>query len=244
MSTTSIDVAPFSDINFDAKKWINNSLRSSNNNKADKTENKTTTTIITLEQETNTLVTKLQLASEHASQQVGQITDQVIKTMPRILYELKLITDDARATQQGIQQVKLNLNGVELSADDSLEKLRQLHLCKTRMEDCLSALKEAENWNNLETEVIKVIKNNDFEGAATRLQNAQRSLEVLQQMPEYEPRRQLLKKLQDVSYIYIIFIYVLFILYFFMLIFLFLFLIYILFYLFLGKTFRYIACIG
>ncbi|CAO3609177.1 unnamed protein product [Cunninghamella blakesleeana] len=186
MSTTSIDVTPFSDINFDPKKWINKSLSGiNNNNKVNTTENKNPTSTTTLEQETNTLVTKLQLASEYASQQVGQITDHVIKTMPRILYELKLITDDARVTQQ------------ELGTDDSLEKLRQLHLCKTRMEDCLSALKEAENWNNLETEVIKVIKNNDFEGAATRLQNAQRSLEVLQQMPEYEPRRQLLKKLQD-----------------------------------------------
>ncbi|KAI9309100.1 Golgi complex component 7-domain-containing protein [Cunninghamella echinulata] len=201
MPTTSIDVASFSDLNFDVKKWINNSLSSSHNNNnsnndtSENSLNNTTTT--TLEQETNTLVTKLQLASEHASQQVGQINDQVIKSMPRILYELKLITDDAYATQQGIQQVKMNLNNVELGADDSLEKLRQLHLCKTRMEDCLSALKEAENWNNLETEVIKVINNNDFEGAATRLQNAQRSLDVLQQMPEYEPRRQLLKKLQD-----------------------------------------------
>ncbi|CAO3626381.1 unnamed protein product [Cunninghamella echinulata] len=201
MSITFIDVASFSNLNFDVKKWINNSLHSSNNknnSNNDTSENSlNTTTTTTLEQETNTLVTKLQLASEHASQQVGQINDQVIKFMPRILYELKLIADDAYATQQGIQQVKMNLNNVELGADNSLEKLRQLHLCKTRMEDCLSALKEAENWNNLETEVIKVINNNDFEGAATRLQNAQRSLDVLQQMPEYEPRRQLLKKLQD-----------------------------------------------
>ncbi|CAO3587380.1 unnamed protein product [Absidia cylindrospora] len=92
--------------------------------------------------------------------------------MPRILYEIKLITDDAQATKHGIHQVKKNLGGVELGTDGAFDKLRQLHLCKTRMEDCLSALMEAENWNNLESEVSKVMNNNDFEGAESRLQDA------------------------------------------------------------------------
>ncbi|KAI8327600.1 oligomeric Golgi complex subunit 7 [Chlamydoabsidia padenii] len=164
MSTT-IDVACFSDPKFDAKDWINASFRPPN-------DNDDTTTTNTIEQETATMITKLQLASEQASRQVGQLTEQVIKSMPHILYEVKLITEDVRATHEGIQKVKENMGGVDLGTDGALDKLRQLHLCKTRMEDCLSALMEAENWNNLESEVSKVMNNNDFEGAESRLQDA------------------------------------------------------------------------
>ncbi|KAI8086658.1 oligomeric Golgi complex subunit 7 [Halteromyces radiatus] len=176
--STAIDVNAFSDAHFDVKSWINSSLSTSTKNNDDNSPKEEdsvddTSSSPTLEQETATLITKLQLASEQASQQVGVLTDQVIKSMPRIMYDIKLITDDARATQQGIQQVKKNLDMKNKdNNDDTFEKLRQLHLCKTRMEDCLSALMEAENWNNLESEVSKVINNHDFEGAESRLQDA------------------------------------------------------------------------
>jgi hypothetical protein len=174
--STPLDVTCFSDANFNAKAWINASINLPSSNENSDTipslDASPSQSAGSVEQETATMITKLQLASEEASRQVGQLTDQVIKSMPHILYEVKLITDDARATHQGIQKVKENMGGVDLGTDGALDKLRQLHLCKTRMEDCLSALMEAENWNNLESEVSKVMNNNDFEGAESRLQDA------------------------------------------------------------------------
>lgn len=148
-----------------------------------------------------TLVTQLQLSSDEISRKVGQITDNVVKSMPRMLYDLKLITDDAQTTKRGIEQVRQSLlqqqdkNNIE----NVLERLRQLHLVKTRMEKCCTALREAENWNNLEAEASRMIldDNHDYENAAKRLQSAQQSLEVFRYAPEYEQRKALLTDLQN-----------------------------------------------
>ncbi|KAF7726131.1 hypothetical protein EC973_009023 [Apophysomyces ossiformis] len=188
MAPSTVDITTFSDPEFDPKTWIN-ALLESHSSVPD-------STATTTEQDATILVTKLQLASEQTSRKVGQVTDNVIKSMPRILYDLKLISDSAKATKEGVESVKTNLGVVENDTATALEKLRQLHLVKTRMEQCRSALREAENWRNLEAETSR-LTNEDYEGAAARLQSAQQSLDVFQHTPEYEPRRRLLKKLQD-----------------------------------------------
>lgn len=194
-STSKLDIRPFADPDFDAKKWINASLTTRRSNGGTKDA---TNTAVTFEQETTVLVTKLQIASEQVSSNVTQVIDSVVKTMPRLLYDLKLISDDAQATRRGIEQVRKHL---ETSQDDdtdtALEKLRQLHLVKTRMESCCSALREAEDWSNLEVEATRVLEREDYEAAATRLQSAQHSLEVFQHTPEFDRRKELLQRLRE-----------------------------------------------
>ncbi|KAI8390969.1 oligomeric Golgi complex subunit 7 [Radiomyces spectabilis] len=182
MTTPFIDTQCFADENFNVKAWINQTL-----NKCESTAEKDTTV----------LVTQLQLVSDQTSQKVGAITDNVIKTMPRMLYDLKLIAEDARRIKDDIDQVRQNVGGMEGDTAEALEKLRQLHLVKTRMESCRSSLREAENWSNLEEETNAILAKEDWEAAAVRLQSAQQSLDVFQHTPEYEPRSQLLNRLQE-----------------------------------------------
>ncbi|KAI8066540.1 hypothetical protein BC940DRAFT_302406 [Gongronella butleri] len=117
-----------------------------------------------IEQDLTMLATKLQLHSEQTSQQITTLTDQVIRSMPRIVYDLKLVAEDAQGAQKALQEVQQQLNKTQPAIDDdddSLEKLRLLHICKTRMEDSLYALTEAQNWSNLESQVNKALDNID-----------------------------------------------------------------------------------
>ncbi|KAJ8657310.1 hypothetical protein O0I10_006863 [Lichtheimia ornata] len=196
-STAALDTSAFSDPNFDVKGWINATLKSRhpNNSTASTTSN---SHALPSEQDVTILATRLQLSSEQVSRKVGQTTDSVLKSMPRMLYDIKLITDDAQAAKRGIDQVRVHLDSTHNDdTETALSKLEQLHIVKTRMEKCCSALKEAENWSNLEAEATRVLENQDYEGAANRLENAQQSLNVFQHSPEYSRRKELLRRLQQ-----------------------------------------------
>lgn len=196
-STAALDTSAFSNPNFDVKGWINATLKSRhpNNNTASTTKNNHA---LPSEQDVTILATRLQLSSEQVSRKVGQATDTVVKSLPRMLYDIKLITDDAQAAKRGIDQVRAHLDSTHNNdTETALSKLEQLHVVKTRMEKCCSALKEAENWSNLEAEATRVLENQDYEGAANRLENAQQSLNVFQHSPEYDRRKELLRRLQQ-----------------------------------------------
>ncbi|KAI9320667.1 oligomeric Golgi complex subunit 7, partial [Dichotomocladium elegans] len=174
------------------KKWINATLNPLHK-QAD-----TVSEALPSEQEVTVLVTRLQISSDQLSRKVGQVTDGIVKSMPRMLYDLKLITDDAQSAKRGIDQVKVHLDSTQNEdTETALKKLEQLHIVKTRMEKCCQALKEAENWSNLETEATKILEQGDYEAAAGRLQSAKHSLDMFQHSPEYDRRRELLKRLEQ-----------------------------------------------
>ncbi|KAI7849943.1 oligomeric Golgi complex subunit 7 [Circinella umbellata] len=211
MTSTAFDTTAFANPDFDIKSWINNSLKPRQHNNrhqqqqqrediSPSTSNNEKSHQRPSEQEVTVLVTRLQLSSEEASRNVGITTDGVIKSLPRMLYDLKLITDDAQAAKRGIDQVRTHLSTTndDETVNVALKKLQQLHTVKTHMEKCSAALKEAENWSNLEVEATRVLETQDYEGAASRIQNAQHSLNVFfQHTPEFQSRQELLRKLQS-----------------------------------------------
>lgn len=157
----------------------------------------TSNTDISLEQHATMLVTKLQILSQEVSQRLAHTTDVAVKSMPRTLYDLQLMKEDALSTKAGVEAVRNDLLRVENDTSRALERLKQLDLVKNRMEACRAALREAENWSNLESEASRIFAAGDHDRAAVRLQDARRSLNVFQNTPEYEQRRALLEKLQN-----------------------------------------------
>ncbi|KAG2195690.1 hypothetical protein INT47_012911 [Mucor saturninus] len=130
MSMT-VDIKDFSSPQFNAKEWINSVLKPTISINEEDDGGAKDTTI---------LVTKLQMLSESASRQFDQQSTAVIKSMPRILYDLKVISDNATSTHQGVEAVKKNLGLIEGEA--ALDKLRKPHIAKTRMEQCRALLME------------------------------------------------------------------------------------------------------
>ncbi|KAF1807745.1 hypothetical protein FB192DRAFT_1270892 [Mucor lusitanicus] len=141
------DTNDFSDPYFNPKKWINSVLKPATPDTPkdqDDDGGAKNTTI---------LVTKLQIASDATSRQFDQLSSTVIKSMPRILYDLKVISDDAKSTHQGVEAVKKNLGLLEGDTEAALEKLRRPHIAKTRMEECrMLLLEKSDHLNKIKEE--------------------------------------------------------------------------------------------
>ncbi|KAI8647675.1 Golgi complex component 7-domain-containing protein [Parasitella parasitica] len=150
MSSVVIDTNEFSDPDFNPKKWINSVLKPSTvySQKEDDEDGGAKHSTI--------LVTKLQIASDSTSRQFDQLSSSVIKSMPRLLYDLKIIADDAKSTHQGVEAVKKDLGLIEGDTEVALEKLRRPHIAKTRMEECrMLLLEKSDHLNKIKQEQEK-----------------------------------------------------------------------------------------
>ena len=133
MSAVVVNEKDFADPNFDPKKWINtvlkvNSINTSDDAKA--TEEDEESTDMTM------LTTRLQLMSESTSQEFDRLSTQVVKSMPHVLYDLKMLSDNAKLVQNRIEEVRNNLSLVEddTKIDHPFDKSRFCILILEHME--------------------------------------------------------------------------------------------------------------
>ncbi|CAG8586507.1 19029_t:CDS:1 [Racocetra persica] len=223
LSTTSeksIDFSSFLAKEFDVKAWINDALscanlnssppsNSSNSASTDnidetaKSDNKSTHDISSinelqsLEYHSAALVEKLQFLNQEISLRLEKTIDDVVKGIPNITSDLQIMSQDVVNLKQGVLHVKSNLTTIDENSGKALERLKYLDLVKSRMESSRDLLREAENWNNLEAEASTIFASQDYQKASMRLQDAEKSLIIFQNTPEYEERRKLLTELQN-----------------------------------------------
>ncbi|CAG8732714.1 7682_t:CDS:1, partial [Racocetra fulgida] len=223
LSTTSeksIDFSSFLAKEFDVKAWINDALscanlnsslpsHSSNSASTDnidetvKSDNKSTHDISSinelqsLEYHSAALVEKLQFLNQEISLRLEKTIDDVVKGIPNIMSDLQIMSQDVVNLKQGVLHVKSNLTTIDENSGKALERLKYLDLVKSRMESSRDLLREAENWNNLEAEASTIFASQDYQKASMRLQDAEKSLIIFQNTPEYDERRKLLTELQN-----------------------------------------------
>ncbi|KAF9429133.1 hypothetical protein BGZ76_001758 [Entomortierella beljakovae] len=168
------------------------SSASSNSNNAQKSHN----TILT--QHATSHLTKLHLLASQTSVALAATTQDMIKLLPRLTHELDQLRQETKTLQEGILIVRNDINSVDSSDTvQALDRLKYLDLVKTRMEATHSALREAENWRNLEAEAKEIFAKGDFTKAATRLSEAERSLVVYKNTNVEGDRMALLQVLKD-----------------------------------------------
>ncbi|KAK4517595.1 uncharacterized protein ATC70_000935 [Mucor velutinosus] len=196
MSSITVDTNDFSDPHFDPKKWINSVLKptTSNTPKDPNDDGGAKNTTI--------LVTKLQIASDTTSRQFDQLSTTVIKSMPRILYDLKLISDDAKSIHQGVEAVKKNLGLLEGDTEAALDSLRRPHIAKTRMEECrILLLKKSDHLNKIKEEQEKKRQAAAAEAAAAAklLEEEHRQQSLLAEQEEEKTREEQERKRKELE---------------------------------------------
>ncbi|KAF9297319.1 hypothetical protein BGZ74_009926 [Mortierella antarctica] len=151
-----------------------------------------------LTQHATSHLTKLHLLASQTSAALSSTTQDMVKLLPRLTHELDQLRQETKALQEGIRLVRSDVHSVE-STDtvQALDRLKYLDLVKTRMEATHSALREAENWRNLEAEANDIFAKGDFVKAATRLSEAERSLVVYKNTNVEGDRMALLLVLKD-----------------------------------------------
>ena len=65
-----------------------------------------------------------------------------------------------------------------------------------RVLEASSALKEADNWATLSSDVEAVFESGDVQAMRAKIQGMQHSLEILKDVPDFEERRALLESLR------------------------------------------------
>ncbi|CAG8516073.1 7328_t:CDS:2 [Ambispora leptoticha] len=219
-SPNSTVFASFLEQDFDPKAWVNTALSSgrlkstsSNTSSISKRRRSSTTTntptdlnhgeklnraqLSLLSSHTAVLVEKLEYLNQEISNRLERTVENVVKSMPNVISELNVLKEDTGKLKINLSTVQQHLGDVEGNTGIALDRLRYLDLVKTRMEASRAVLREAENWSSLEAEASTIFASQDYQKASVRLQEAEKSLAIFQNTPEYEERRKLLTELQN-----------------------------------------------
>ena len=187
-----MDVAAFSGDSFDAKAWINNAFK-----QPEAHQNK--------EQFASALVMKLQLMiaklNSSLEEQCEQLSAGILR--PKVLRDVESLQQEAVLLQGRISDVRNEMEHTNSeNAQASMQTLIEMDKLKQRMQATSKALKEADNWTTLTTEIEDVFDGSaissgndhsksgdiDLVLATTKLAGIQASLKILTHVPDYEER--------------------------------------------------------
>jgi len=168
--------------------WINNLLRHENHDVAD---------IASLEKQLNHIVPALEVASEDLSLHIERLIDEISRSASRLPYDLQFMRDGALSVQVALNNLTTRSSSFSPQSSATLDKLHSLDTIKRNMELARDVLREAESWSTLESEVSSLLSEQSYEKAAEKLSEANKSMVVFQNTPEYEARRTLMISLQN-----------------------------------------------
>ena len=105
--------------------------------------------------------------------------------------------------RDGALSVQVSLNNLTTRSSSfspqssAIDRLHSLDTIKKNMELARDVLREAESWSTLESEVSPLLSEQSYEKAAEKLSEANKSMVIFQNTPEYEARRTLMISIQN-----------------------------------------------
>jgi len=172
-----MDVGAFSGEDFDAKDWVNSCFQ-----QPEAQANK--------EQFASSLVMKLQLMiaklNGNLEDQCESVSHQLIR--PKVIGEVDSLHHEMKLLQAQMVSVQRQLNKTNSETATSNQQLVELDQFKRRIQATCKALKEADNWTTLTTEIEDDLDGGDLQVVATKLTAIQSSLKILTHAPDYEER--------------------------------------------------------
>ncbi|KAI0945244.1 hypothetical protein AcW1_001509 [Taiwanofungus camphoratus] len=144
------------------------------------------------------LVGTLEIASEDTSAQVERIIDDISRGASRLTYDLHFMREGA-VSLQGVLHSVAAKSEASLAAETNaaLDRLQFLDTVRRNMEAAREVLREAESWGTLESDVTSLLGEKNYEKAAERLSEANKSMAVFENTSEYGNRRTLMVSLQN-----------------------------------------------
>ncbi|XP_056005871.1 conserved oligomeric Golgi complex subunit 7-like isoform X3 [Ostrea edulis] len=180
-----MDYSKFLDDNFDTKEWVNSAFRSQKDPSAAK------------DQYATTLVMKLQMFIQEVNNIIEETSQQSVQNLPRVMRELDAVKQEAALLQDQMKMVKEDIQKVEHDTAKSMQTLLKLDAIKSLMTSTAEALKEADNWTTLSSDVEEVFQSQDIKAITMKLKGMQNSLLMLVDTPDYGDRCQHLETLKN-----------------------------------------------
>ncbi len=153
--------------------------------------------IASLEKQLGQIVPALEIASEDLSLHIERLIDEISRSASRLPYDLQFMRDGALSVQVALNNLTTRSSSFSPQSPATLDKLHSLDTIKKNMEQARDVLREAESWSTLDSEVSSLLSEQGYEKAAEKLSEANKSMVVFQNTPEYEARRTLMISLQN-----------------------------------------------
>ncbi|KAI9455416.1 Golgi complex component 7-domain-containing protein [Russula earlei] len=167
------------DDDIDIVSWINNLLQS---------DTPATSDIAILEKQLSHFVPALEVASEDLSLHIERLIDEISRSASRLPYDLQFMRDGALSLQAALNNLTTHSSSFSPQSSATLDRLHSLDTIKRNMQLARDVLREAESWSTLESEVSSLLSEQSYEKAAEKLSEANKSMVVFQNTPEYEAR--------------------------------------------------------
>ncbi|KAJ7949509.1 Conserved oligomeric Golgi complex subunit 7 [Quillaja saponaria] len=179
-----LDLGPFSNENFDPKKWINSACQT--RHPQDSLDNH----LVDLEM-------KLQMMSEEIAASLDEQSAASLLRVPRASRDVIRLRDDSLSLRSAISGILQKIEKAEGSAAESIAALSKVDSVKQRMEAAYETLQDAAGLTQLSSTVEDVFASGDLPRAAETLGNMRHCLSAVGEVAEFANIRKQLEVLED-----------------------------------------------
>uniref|UniRef100_A0A1J3GGG3 Conserved oligomeric Golgi complex subunit 7 n=1 Tax=Noccaea caerulescens TaxID=107243 RepID=A0A1J3GGG3_NOCCA len=179
-----VDLGPFSDEKFDAKRWVNSSCQARHPQDS-------------LEKHLVDLEMKLQIASEEIAASLEEQSGGAILRVPRATRDVLRLRDDAVSLRGSVAGIIQKLKKAEGSSADCIAALARVDNVKQRMEAAYKTLQDAAGLTQLSSTVEDVFASGDLPRAAETLASMRNCLSAVGEVAEFANVRKQLEVLED-----------------------------------------------
>ncbi|KAJ8961428.1 hypothetical protein NQ318_014675 [Aromia moschata] len=169
------DISSFSSDDFDTKVWINDILKTSENQKE--------------ANYTMSLVMKLQLYVQQVNNALEDTSQQVLASLPKIMRDTKNLQQEALALKEKMAIVRQEIEKIEHDTGKSINTIEKLDSMKSRLNMAKQGLHESDNWMILVNDLEEVFDSKNIENISNKILGMQNSLKLLINVADYEDRK-------------------------------------------------------
>ena len=150
--------------------------------------------IYVFQQFASSMVMKLQLVIAKLNANLEEQSDNVCQNMPRILADIESLEQEAFVLQSKMSAVQKEIDTVNRETGESFNRLIELDTLKERIQSTNAALKEADKWTSLVTNVEDALDDGaDLAATAEKIAALTQSLKILTRVNDYDERSALLE---------------------------------------------------
>ncbi|KAK8485149.1 hypothetical protein V6N13_029089 [Hibiscus sabdariffa] len=179
-----LDLGPFSDEEFDPKKWINSACKTRHPQDS-------------LDKHMVDLEMKLQMVSEEIAASLEEQSASALLRVPRATRDVLRLQDDAVSLRNSVAGILDKLKKAEGSSAESISALSKVDTVKQRMEAAYETLQDAAGLTQLSATVEDVFASGDLPRAAETLANMRHCLSAVGEVAEFANIRKQLEVLED-----------------------------------------------
>ncbi|CAN6860685.1 unnamed protein product [Brassica oleracea] len=180
-----VDLGPFSDEKFDAKRWVNSTCQARHPQDS-------------LEKHLVDLEMKLQIASEEIGSSLEEQSGSALLRVPRATRDVLRLRDDAVSLRSSVAGILQKLKKAEGSSADCIATLARVDSVKQRMEAAYKTLQDAAGLTQLSSTVEDVFASGDLPRAAETLASMRNCLSAVGEVvAEFANVRKQLEVLED-----------------------------------------------